>query len=102
MNYPGQGYLRDTARGEDARSVIDEENLTAVARDLGVMYLHRQGEGAGELDLLLKRIRHLSRVTALQSGERTGWAETYHYFAAILALILMGCLFRLLRRGSLL
>ena len=102
MNYPGQGYLRDTARGEDARSVIDEGNLTAVARDLGLMYVHRRGEDAGDLNRVLERIRRLSMVTALQNGERTGWAETYHYFAAILALILMGCLFRLLRRGSLL
>jgi hypothetical protein len=102
MNYPGKGYIRDTAREKDALSVMDEENLKAVARDLGIKYVHSGEKEAGKLSRVLEGIRRMSRSTALHAGDRTGWKETYHYYAGILALILMICLFRLLNRGNLL
>ena len=102
MNYPGKGYLQDTGTGAEARSAIDESNLKTVAGDLGINYVSRQQKGSYALSQLLARIRRLSRDTALQDGDRTGWQETYYYWAGMLALILMGCLYRLLRRGSLL
>ena len=102
MQYPGIGYLRDTTRRTDARSVIDEANLKSIAKDLGVSYLHRERKETLQLDQVLNRIRRLSLNTSLKNGDRTGWKETYYYFARILALILAGCLFRLIRRGSLL
>ena len=54
------------------------------------------------LDQVLNGIRRMSRSTALHAGDKTGWKETYHYYAGILALILAACLFRLLYRGNLL
>jgi len=102
MNYPGRGYLQDTARQADALSVIDEKNLRFVARDLGLGYVHRLDDSGRELEQILNRIRTLSRNAALQEGDSTGVAETYHCFAGILALILMAGLFRLIRRGSIL
>lgn len=102
MDYPGKGYLQDSTRGEDARSAIDEENLRSLAQDLGLRYVHRQGEGDGELASVLARIRRLSRTAALRSGDRRGWSDTYYWFSGILALILMGYLFRLFNRGNVL
>ncbi len=102
MNYPGRGYIQDTARGTDALSVIDEENLKAVARDLGVKYIRGGDRESRNVDQVLNGIRRMSRSTALHAGDKTGWKETYHYYAGILALILAACLFRLLYRGNLL
>ncbi|MBQ6469170.1 MAG: VWA domain-containing protein [Lachnospiraceae bacterium] len=102
MNYPGRGYIQNPSTGKDARSVIDEGSLEAIAKDLGLNYLHRTQKGSSKLSQILNRIRLLSRDTALRSGDRTGWEETYHYFAGILALVMMACLFRHFRRGNVL
>lgn len=102
MNYPGRGYLQDTARKADALSILDEENLRAVAGDLGLNYIHQQAGGNLTLNQILNRIRRLSVRAAQQEGDRTGVVETYYYFAALLALILLAGLFRLIRRGNIL
>ena len=102
MNYPGKGYLRDAVRDEEARSVIDEENLRSLADDLGLRYVHRRGEGGGDLSGILARVRRLSRTAALRAGDRRGWSDTYYWFSGILSLILMGCLYKLFNRGSVL
>ncbi|MBE5997398.1 MAG: VWA domain-containing protein [Lachnospiraceae bacterium] len=100
MNYPGKGYIQNPATGSDARSKIDEENLEAIAKDLGLNYLHRESSGSTKLSQILNRIRLLSRDTALKAGDKTGWEETYYYFAGVLALLMTFCLFRLCRRGN--
>ncbi len=41
------GYLPDPRTGTDARSRLDEANLTRAAQELGVPYVHRDG-GAGD------------------------------------------------------
>ena len=102
MFYPGRGYLQDTVRKTDALSKMDEGNLKALAKDLGLNYVQRTEKPSGALDQILERVRRLSRNAALESGDRTGWKETYHYYALVLALILTACLFRLIRRGSVL
>ena len=102
MNYPGKGYLQNTAEKKDALSVIDEKNLESIAEDLGLIYIHRTEDEASALGQILSRVRRASRDMALRAGDRTGWKETYYYFAGILALLLMGCLFRLFRKGSVL
>ena len=102
MTYPGRGVLRDPVRNAEALSKTDEKNLKAMAKDLGVNYLGRTGESNDALDQVLSRVRRMSRNAALDNGDRTGWRETYHYYAFALALILTACLFRLIRRGSLL
>ena len=102
MNYPGKGYIQNPATGTDARSKIDEANLESIARDLGLNYLHQENAGSAKLSQVLNRIRVLSRDTALRAGDRTGWEETYYYFAGILAMLLAACLFRLCRRGNVL
>jgi len=35
-------YIKDPATGEDARSVIGEDTLRAIAGQLGLAYLHRE------------------------------------------------------------
>ena len=102
MNYPGKGYLKNTAEGKDALSVIDEKNLKSIAGDLGLTYVRRARDGSTAVGQILRRIRLLSRDTALRDGDRTGWEETYYYFSGILALLLTGLLFRFIRRGSVL
>ncbi|MCU1536015.1 MAG: hypothetical protein JWP82_366 [Humibacillus sp.] len=42
---PTAGYIRDPTTGEDAKSVIGEDNLRAIGAQLGLPYLHR---AAGE------------------------------------------------------
>ena len=102
MNYPGKGYIQDTVRGTDALSVINEDNLKSVARDLGIKYVRGGEKDSRRLEQVLNGIRRMSRSTALHAGDKTGWKETYHYYAGILALILMVCLFRLVNRGNML
>jgi Ca-activated chloride channel family protein len=40
------GYLKDPTTGEDARSVIGEDNLRAIGAQLGLPYLHREAGDA--------------------------------------------------------
>ena len=102
MNYPGRGYIQNPSTGKDARSVIDEDNLESVAKDLGLNYIHRSERGSSKLTQILNRIRLLSRDTALKTGDKTGWEETYYYFAGVLAVLMMACLFRHFHRGNVL
>jgi len=100
MIYPGKGYVQDPSKGADARSIIDENSLRQVADDLQIDYIHRgQGETSAILDLL-RRVRLLSKKTALAEGNTIGYKETYHIFAGILAVLLMIWLGRVIYKGG--
>ena len=45
---PGAGWVPDPATGEPARSRVDEQNLKAIAKEIGVPYLRRAAPGGLE------------------------------------------------------
>lgn len=100
MYYEGRGYIQDSTKRTDARSVIDETNLKQLASDLGIEYIHENGRDTSAMTATLSRIRMLSAGTARQQGDLSGFSETYYYFAGVLALCLMGWLFLLIYRGG--
>ena len=95
MYYPGRGYVKNVSTGEAARSVIDEDALRQIASDLGIQYINETESlnSSGQLNFALssklQSIRMLSTRASFQAGNRTGYNETYHYFSAATALLLI-------------
>ena len=48
----------------------------------------------------LQTIRLMSRDASFADGNRTGYLETYHYFAAFVGLLLLVWLFLTIYRGG--
>ncbi|MDQ6715689.1 MAG: VWA domain-containing protein [Actinomycetota bacterium] len=80
-----RGYVLDPTTGRPARSVIDEAELTAIADQLGVPYLHRTADdgAAAVVDAV-----HLKELGSLrESGDSRGvGGRTELYWAALLLL----------------
>ena len=92
--------------GEAARSVIDEDALRQIASDLGIQYINETESlnSSGQLNFALssklQSIRMLSTRASFQAGNRTGYNETYHYFSAATALLLIIWIFLTVYRGN--
>ena len=106
MYYPGRGYVKNVSTGEAARSVIDEDALRQIASDLGIQYINETESlnSSGQLNFALssklQSIRMLSTRASFQAGNRTGYNETYHYFSAATALLLIIWIFLTVYRGN--
>lgn len=100
MNYPGKGYIKDYSTGKDALSRMDEASLRQLADDLNLPYTNRSSDLPGALDARLQTIRLMSRDAAFKDGDRTGYNETYHYFAGAVFVLLLVWLFLTIYRGG--
>ena len=107
MYYPGRGYVKITSTGQNALSCIDEESLRAMAGDLDLTYINETHDfvsfenlKGSSLGAKLRLIRMMSRDAALADGDKTGYEETYHYFAAVAGLVLLIWLFLTIYRGG--
>ena len=100
MKYPGKGYIKDVSTGKVALSHLDEASLRQIANDLGLSYVHRNEDFSGSLGSRLQNIRRMSREVALRAGDRTGFQETYHYFAGGVFAVLLVWLFLTINRGG--
>ena len=100
MNYPGRGYIKNVSDGTIALSHIDEDALRQVAGDLGLLYINETSDPGSALSTRLQTIRLMSRDAFFADGNRTGYLETYHYFAAFVGLLLLVWLFLTIYRGG--
>ena len=100
MNYPGRGYIRNVSDGSVALSRLDEANLHKIANDLGIPYINETRDMGASLLTRLHSIRLMSRDTAFANGDRSGYAETYHFFSGFVALLLLAWLFLTIYRGG--
>ena len=100
MNYPGRGYIKNVSDGTVALSHIDEDALQQVAGDLGLLYINETNDPGSALSTRLQTIRLMSRDAFFADGNRTGYLETYHYFAAFVGLLLLVWLFLTIYRGG--
>ena len=107
MYYPGRGYVKNTTTGQNALSRIDEKSLRAIADDLDLTYINEtrdalslEGLKGTSLGGRLRLIRMMSRDAAFANGDRAGYEETYHYFAAAAGLVLLIWLFLTIYRGG--
>ena len=100
MFYPGRGYVKNVSTGERALSHIDEANLKQISNDLGVAYINETSDAGTALAARLQSIRLISRDAAFAEGNRTGYAETYHYFSAFVGLLLLVWLYLTIKRGG--
>ena len=79
-------YIKDYSTMEDARSIIDEENLSAIASDLGVEYIHMDPDVS--LKSLAEVIRQSSSIT-LEKKKIPVFEDKYWIFAIPLVIILI-------------
>ena len=100
MYYPGRGYITDTSRGTDARSVIDEAALRQIAEDLDIAYVNRTSGPAHAFEGKLESVRLMSRDAAVSDENAPSDKETYHYFAMLIAVLLLAWLFLTIYRGG--
>ena len=100
MNYPGRGYIKNVSDGTVALSRIDEEALRKLSGDLGVPYISATGDMGAALASRLQSIRLMSRDAFFAEGDRTGYEETYHFFAGFVELVLLAWLFLTIYRGG--
>ena len=100
MNYPGRGYIKNVSDGTIALSHIDEDALRQVSGDLGLLYINETSDPGSALSTRLQTIRLMSRDAFFADGNRTGYLETYHYFAAFVGLLLLVWLFLTIYRGG--
>ncbi len=82
------GYLTDPSTGQPARSVIDEQELTAIAAQLGVPYLHRTSDDGGSAIVDAVRLKELGALHG--SGDSPGpGGRTELYWGLLLAVALL-------------
>ena len=100
MYYPGRGYITDTSKGTDARSVMDEGALRQIAEDLDIAYVNRTSGPAHAFEGKLESVRLMSRDAAVSDENAPSDKETYHYFAMLIAVLLLAWLFLTIYRGG--
>lgn len=100
MYYPGRGYITDTSKGTDARSVMDEDALRQIAKDLDIAYVNRTSGPAHAFEGKLESVRLMSRDAAVSDENAPSDKETYHYFAMLIAVLLLAWLFLTIYRGG--
>jgi len=77
-NSYSQSYVKDNETGNEALSVINEENLRSIAQDLQVDYIHvRQPE---EVSYLMETIKNGSSIR-MEEAEMVTYNDIYFYLA---------------------
>ena len=92
------GYIFDHSTGEDAVSVIDEENLRLIASDLGIDYIRMAG--SGNVDYILQAVKAGSTVS-LGDTDAVVYDDTYYYYVVPLLLLILWELILFIRRRTL-
>jgi Ca-activated chloride channel family protein len=82
------GDIVDPSTGKPAVSVIDEEQLGAVANQLGVPYLHRTVDDGGLAIVEAVRLKELAPLRATDSGEIVGGRAELGWVALLLLAVL--------------
>ena len=82
------GDIVDPSTGQPALSVIDEQELTAIAKQLGVPYQHRIANdgGAGIVDAV--QLKELAPLRATDSAEIVGGRSELGWIALLLVALL--------------
>lgn len=75
----------DNSTGEDAISVYDEENLKAIASDLGIEYVYQDGKT--QLKDIVNDANEIMDYVSVE--EKEGSSDIYYYFAIPLLLMLL-------------
>ncbi len=94
------GYIYDYDQGHDAISKIDEENLKKIAQELDVQYLNLN-EGNASLTGLIEIIKEQSATVVEKADGAERYVDTYYYFAAALAVMLLIETVIFIRKGRL-
>ena len=82
------GDIVDPSTGQPAISVIDEEQLAAIANQLGVPYLHRTVDDWGLAIVEAVRLKELAPLRATDSGEIVGGRAELGWVALLLLAVL--------------
>ena len=82
------GDIVDPSTGQPAISVIDEEQLAAIANQLGVPYLHRTVDDGGLAIVEAVRLKELAPLRATDSGEIVGGRAELGWVALLLLAVL--------------
>ena len=82
------GDIVDPSTGKPAVSVIDEEQLAAIASQLGVPYLHRTVDDGGLAIVEAVRLKELAPLRATDSGEIVGGRAELGWVALLLLAVL--------------
>ncbi|WP_029232414.1 vWA domain-containing protein [Butyrivibrio sp. VCB2006] len=81
-------YVYDYDTHDDAISRIDEENLKRIANEMGVQYMNMNG-GNTALTGLIEMIKEQSATVVEQADGAERYVDTYYYYAAVLAAMLI-------------
>ncbi len=82
-------YYDDNYEEQTALSVIDEENLKAIASDLGVEYVLMDKQSRIDRELAEIKDNMLSAPMQKEISSTKGYADIYHYFMIPLVLLLV-------------
>ena len=82
------GDIVDPSTGKPAVSVIDEEQLGAIASQLGVPYLHRTVDDGALGIIEAVRLKELAPLRATDSGEIVGGRAELGWVALLLLAVL--------------
>ncbi len=100
MKQSGYGYIIDESTGKQALSMIDEDNLKNIAKDLGLIY-NNMNNGRSELESSIRYIKESAKTVDDQMTGVEKYRDIYYIFAAMLALMLLVEACFVVRRGRL-
>lgn len=90
--------LYDPQTGQDALSIIDENNLQQVAKDFDIDYIHMKD--TSNVKYLVESIKSGSSLT-VEKGDSVSYEDTYYWYAIPLIIMLLVELVLFIRRGRL-
>ncbi|MCR5293051.1 MAG: VWA domain-containing protein [Eubacterium sp.] len=94
----GYGYIKDPSTYQDAVSIIDEDNLQKIAKDMQIDYIHMQR--TGDIDYVLNTIKAASK-SIIDEGKGVNYEDTYFWYVIPLILLLLAEVVIYIRRGRL-
>ncbi len=93
-------YVYDYDTHDDAISRIDEENLKRIADEMNIKYLN-MNSGNAALSGVLEIIKEQSTTVVEKGDGAERYIDTYYYFAALLAMMLLAETIVFIRKGRL-
>ncbi|MBO4863237.1 MAG: VWA domain-containing protein [Eubacterium sp.] len=92
------GYMYDSETGGDALSVIDENNLKAIANEMDIEYIHMKS--TANVKYLVESIKNGSSLT-VEKADSVSYEDTYYKYAIALLIFLALEIVLFIRRGRL-
>ncbi len=83
-------YILDPATGQPARSVLDEAQLSAIAEQLGVPYLHRTADDGGAAVVDAVRLKELGTLSGSDDARVLGGRAELYWLLLIAVAVLAG------------